>query len=244
MPLRSSDSRSSAAAPRAGAFDPQHQNQTNKQAWNELYASTANFVWGSGPVGFLEEFLRPEVARGRSFARVLDAGTGEGRNLPTLLRVAGSVTACDASEAALAKIPAEVKPHVRLVPCDLAKTPFADASFDFILLCDTVETLPDAGPVLREMRRILAPGGALVCNIPGPEGDVAGVDMVEIGRDEYLYRGRYFYRFFRDQEVSLLLADAGWRVARAETMTWTEPAHPGFRAEPHQHCSRVYLVTG
>lgn len=224
-------------------FDPQHQNQVNKEAWDQLYASTPNLVWGAGAVGFLEDFLRPEIARGRTFGRVLDAGTGEGRNLTFLLELAGSVAACDASEAALAKIPPEIKRRVQLSHCDLASTPFAPASFDFILLCDTVETLPDAVPVLREMRRILAPGGALVCNIPGPEGDVAGIDMTEIGHEEYLYRGRYFYRFFRDQEISQLLAETGWQAERAETMTWTEAAHPGFRAEPHRHRSCVYLLT-
>lgn len=224
-------------------FDLQHQNQANKEAWDRLYASTPKLVWGAGAVGFLEEFLRPEIARGRSFRHVLDAGTGEGRNLSLLLEISGTLTACDASEAALAKIPPEVRRCVRLARCDLAQTPFADAAFDFILLCDTVETLPDAAPVLREMRRILAPGGALVCNIPGPEGDVAGVDMTEIGCDEYLYRGRYFYRFFREQEVTLLLSQTGWQIARAATMTWTEAPHPGFRAKSHRHCSRVYLLT-
>jgi SAM-dependent methyltransferase len=243
MPLRSSHRPSTAGGPPSRHFDPERQNQANKQAWNELYASTSHLVWGSGAVGFLEEFLRPEVARPRSFRRVLDAGSGEGRNLPLLLGVADVLTACDASEAALAKVPARIKPHVRLVPCDLAHTPFAEASFDFILLCDTVETLPDPAPVFREMRRILAPGGALVCNIPGPEGDVAGIDMTEIGRESYLYRDRYFYRFFRDDEVAALFAATGWRAERTETMTWVEPAHPGYRAEAHQHRSRVYLIT-
>jgi SAM-dependent methyltransferase len=224
-------------------FDPQHLNHANKTAWDQLYASTPNLIWGAGAVGFLEEFLRPEIARGRSFRNVLDAGTGEGRNLEFLLQFAGSLTACDASEAALAKMPAEIKQRVRLAHCDLAQSPFAEGTFDFILLCDTVETLPDAAPVFREMRRILAPGGALVCNIPGPEGDVAGIDMTEIGREEYLYRGRYFYRFFREHEISSLLTETGWQTVRAETMTWTESAHPGFRAEPHRHCSRVLLLT-
>ncbi len=224
-------------------FDPQHQNQVNKEAWDELYASTPNMVWGAGAVGFLEEFLRPEIARGRSFGRVLDAGAGEGRNLSLLLQLSRTITACDASEAALAKVSPAIKRHVPLTHCDLASTPFAEASFDFILLCDTVETLPDTAAVLREMRRILAPGGALVCNIPGPEGDVAGIEMTEIGHEEYLYRGRYFYRFFHDHEIALLFAETGWQVARAETMTWTEAAHPGFRAEPHQHRSRVFLLT-
>ncbi len=224
-------------------FDPHQQNQANKEAWNQLYASTPALVWGAGAVGFLEDFLRPEIARGRSFGHVLDAGAGEGRNLGFLSTIAGMLTACDGSQAALAKMPAVLKPRVRMVQCDLAHTPFAPGSFDFILLCDTVETLPDAAPVLREMRRIVAPGGALVCNIPEPEGDVAGIDMTEIGQEEYLYRGRYFYRFFREEDVSSLFTTTGWRPARAETMTWTEAAHPGFRAEAHQHRSRVFLLT-
>jgi SAM-dependent methyltransferase len=223
--------------------DQQNQNLANKQAWDRLYASTSDLVWGAGTVGFLAEFLRPEIAGGRSFRRVLDAATGEGRNLPLLLDLAGELSACDASEAALGKMPAEIKRRVRLAHCDLAQTPFPDASFDFILLCDTVETLPDAAPVFREMLRILAPGGALVCNIPGPEGDVAGIDMTAIGEEKYLYRGSYFYKFFRDHEVAQLLAATGWQAVRSEVMTWTEAPHPGFRLEPHQHRSRVYLLT-
>lgn len=223
--------------------DPQNQNLANKQAWDQLYASTPDLVWGTEAVGFLADFLRPEIAAGRSFRRCLDAATGEGRNLPLLLTVAEELSACDASEAALTKMAPEIKRRVRLAHCDLARTPFPDGSFDFILLCDTVETLPDVTPVFRELRRILAPGGALVCNIPGPEGDVAGIEMTDLGAETYLYRDRYFYKFFRDPEVARLLADTGWQVTRSETMTWTEAPHPGFRATPHQHCSRVYLLT-
>ncbi len=223
--------------------ESQNQNFANKQAWDQLYASTADLVWGAEPVGFLGDFLRPEIAHGRSFRRGLDAATGEGRNLPFLSSLVDELSACDSSEAALMKMPSDIKRRVRLEHCDLARTPFADASFDFILLCDTVETLPDAGPVFREMRRILAPGGALVCNIPGLEGDVAGIEMTELGEEKYLYRGRYFFKFFNDAEVSKLLSATGWQAARRETMTWMESAHPGFRTAAHQHCSRVYLLT-
>ena len=223
--------------------DQQNQNFANKQAWDQLYAATEDLVWGVDPVGFLANFLRPEIARGRSFRRGLDAATGEGRKLPFLCSVVDELSACDSSEAALMKIPPDIKHRVRLEHCDLARTPFADASFDFILLCDTVETLPDAGPVFREMRRILAPGGALVCNIPGLEGDVAGIEMTDTGEERYLYRGRYFFKFFCEHEVAVLLSLTGWQAARKEEMTWTESAHPGFRAEPHQHRSQVYLLT-
>jgi SAM-dependent methyltransferase len=223
--------------------DQHIQNQANKQAWDSLYASTPDLVWGAGAVGFLADFLRPEIANGRSFQRVLDAATGEGRNLPFLLDVAKELFACDASAAALSKLAPDLKQRVRLTHCDLAQTPFPDATFNFILLCDTIETLPDPAPVLREMLRILAPGGALVCNFPGPEGDVAGIDMTEIGEERYLYQGRYFFKFFREQEVATLLSMTGWQSIRNEEMSWTESPHPGFRSEPHQHRSQVYLLT-
>ena len=221
----------------------ENQNAANKQSWERLYASTTDLVWGADSVGFLKQFLGAEIERGRSFARVLDAATGEGRNLPVLLGLAGELTACDSSEAALAKIPAEIKPRLHLMNCDLAQTPFPDGAFDFILLCDTVETLPDAAPVLREMLRILAPGGALACNLPGPEGDVAGIDMTPIGEERYLYQGSYFFRFFRDDEAATLFAATGWQAVRSELITWKEPPHPGFRTEAHQHSSQVYLLT-
>ena len=219
-----------------------NQNNENIQAWDQLYASTTDLVWGSSPVGFIHEFLKVEIAAGRSFKRVLDAATGEGRNLPYLSKIAGSLSACDSSSAALAKIPGEIQKQTNLTHCDLANTPFPNASFDFILLCDTVETLPNAVQVFQEMRRITGPDGALVCNIPGPEGDVAGIEMTSIGEEAYLYKGSYFFKFFRDEEVASLLATTGWLVERVETMTWSEQPHPGFRGEPHQHCSRVYLL--
>lgn len=214
----------------------------NQTAWEGLYASTRDLVWGSEPVGFLRDFIQPEVEAKRCFRRVLDAATGEGRNLPFLLGLAGEVSACDSSEAALGKIPPELRSRVKIARCDLARSPFADSSFDFILLCDTVETLPDPVPVLNELRRILAPGGTLMCNIPGPEGDVAGIEMTPIAGSGYLYRGRFYFRFFKDHEAEELLANCGWEIVRSQTMTWTEAAHPGFRAVPHHHCSRVYLL--
>jgi SAM-dependent methyltransferase len=229
----------------SSARDPliKDRNQHNKQAWDALYASTTQLVWGAEEVGFLSAFLAPEVKAGKSFDRALDAATGEGRNLPFLQRIAHHVSACDSSAAALAKVPAAVRAAVRLEFCDLARTPFPSESFDFILLCDTIETVPDPAPVLREMRRVLAPNGLLVCNFPPPEGDVAGIEMTAIGEERYLYQGRYYFKFFHDEEVKRLLSDTGWQLKRGETMTWQEAPHPEFRPVPHQHCSQVCLLT-
>lgn len=223
---------------------PQDRNRCNKEAWDTLYASTKELIWGMEEAGFLKPFLARERAAGRQFERALDAATGEGRNLPFLQTIAREVCGCDSSAAAMAKIPARIRSSVRLEACDLGRTPFPDDAFNFILLCDTIETVPDPVSVMREMRRIVAPDGVLLCNFPVPEGDVSdGGDMVSIGDNRYLYRGRYYYRFFRDDEVRECLRATGWRLQRAETMVWHEPEHPQFRAGPHQHRSHVCLLS-
>jgi SAM-dependent methyltransferase len=216
--------------------------ERNKNAWSRLYRSTPRLVWGNHPVGFLEPFLAEDLAAGRKFPRVLDAAGGEGRNLPVLARLAGELTLCDASASALEKIPAALAPKVRRVQCDLAKTPFADGAFDFVLLCDVVETLPEPIPALRELHRILVPGGALVCNIPGPEDEVAGVEMTPLGPNRYLYHSEFFYQFLEKQEAVRLLASADFAVERQQLMHWEEEAHPEFRGSVHQHTSRVFLA--
>ncbi len=215
--------------------------ERNKEAWSRLYQSTPRLIWGDRPVGFLEPFVEAALAAVRRFPRVLDAAGGEGRNLPVLSRLAGALTLCDASAAALAKAAAGPAASVRCVQCDLGATPFADGEFDLILLSDVVETLPEPLPVLREMRRILAPGGVLICNIPGPEDEVAGVEMTPLAPNRYLYHAQYFYQFLDEPEAAQLLESAGFRIARQQLMHWEEDAHPEFRGGPHQHTSRVFL---
>ncbi|HEX8639654.1 MAG TPA: class I SAM-dependent methyltransferase [Allosphingosinicella sp.] len=51
--------------------------------------------------------------------------------------------------------------------CDLsAPLPFADGSFDTILLSDVLEHLPDPRHCWSEAARLLAPGGKLILNVP------------------------------------------------------------------------------
>ena len=51
--------------------------------------------------------------------------------------------------------------------CDLTKDlPFADESFDTILLSDVLEHIPTPGRLWWEMRRLLKPGGKLLLNVP------------------------------------------------------------------------------
>lgn len=51
--------------------------------------------------------------------------------------------------------------------CDLAEPlPFADASFDTVILSDVLEHVPDPALVWHEISRVLTPGGKVIMNVP------------------------------------------------------------------------------
>lgn len=220
---------------------PSDLTERNKAAWDQLYRSTPQHIWGSQPVGFLAECLAdlPPVTPDE---RVLDAAAGEGRNLGLLRRLGGRLHACDASAHALAKIPPDQRADVVLTTCDVRALPFPDEHFRVVLLSDVMETLPDPDAVVAEINRVLVPGGALLCNIPGHDDGIAGIDMQPVGGGAYLYRGSYYYRFFDPTEATTLLERNGLHVSRVRLCQWREDAHPEFRPDGHLHVSRVFLA--
>lgn len=214
-------------------------NSRNKSAWEALYASTPESIWGRDPVGFLESFLPDSALLPRG--AVLDAAAGEGRNLPPLLALGRPVIACDASASALAKIPPGLAGAIRTITCDLARVPLPDSSCAFILASDLIETLPDPEPVICELARLLVPGGLLLANIPGSDDGVAGIDMRPAGPG-WMYQEKYYFRFYEHTEATRLLTRAGLVSVRDEICEWVESPHPHFRATAHAHRSQVLLA--
>lgn len=95
--------------------------------------------------------------------RILDLGCGWGRHL-TLLEAAGhDVTGVDLSFHLLRQVP---RPRPRLAAADMRALPFANAAFDAVLNLATSLGLflddDDALASLREVRRVLPPGGRLL----------------------------------------------------------------------------------
>ena len=54
----------------------------------------------------------------------------------------------------------------RIVRGDAQKIPFAEGSFDLVLALDAFEHFPDDVASMREVHRVLAPGGALILTVP------------------------------------------------------------------------------
>jgi ubiquinone/menaquinone biosynthesis C-methylase UbiE len=106
-------------------------------------------------------FMAPvfaSVAAGRTDLRILDCGCGTGHNVP-LLQPYGEVYGFDLVLAGLAL----AKSRTRALVCaDTVRVPFADRSFDLVTSFDMLQSVPDEDEALREMARVLEPGGALV----------------------------------------------------------------------------------
>jgi SAM-dependent methyltransferase len=97
--------------------------------------------------------------RGR---QVLDAGCGAGPGLRFFSARGNRVYGLDQSFYALQRAHQAV-PTAGLLQADLgADLPLASAGFDLVVLADVLEHVTAGGPLLRECRRILRPGGALL----------------------------------------------------------------------------------
>lgn len=97
--------------------------------------------------------------------RVLEVGIGTGLNLP-LYPPHCRITGIDLSEQMLDKAQAKTEElsldNVTLKVMDAAATDFADSEFDRALATYVISAVPDPVAVLREMRRVVKPGGTLV----------------------------------------------------------------------------------
>jgi len=106
--------------------------------------------------------LLNNLARSRKL-KILDAGCGKG-GLLALLSYRGEVMGVDASEEAVNFC--REKYNFKVQPALIQDLPFVDSAFDFIFCVDVIEHLEDDLKAMRELYRVLKPGGFLITTIP------------------------------------------------------------------------------
>lgn len=121
-------------------------------------------------------------------AECLDIGTSTGGNL-RMLKDLGfrRVTGLDASDAAIAFCEAKGLGPVK--KGDVCNLPFEDGRFRFVLATDVIEHVDDDRRALREIDRVLAPGGFVLITVPAFPSLWGLQDDVGQHRRRYL-RGR------------------------------------------------------
>jgi len=110
----------------------------------------------------LEPFRREVVPPARG--RVLEVGVGSGLNLPLYGHAVEALLGLDPSRRLLSMARQRATPGgapPRLLQASATDIPLADGSVDTVILTWTLCSIPNPVAALREMRRVLAPGGAL-----------------------------------------------------------------------------------
>lgn len=137
--------------------------------WDESASAWLAEMEGEGDYGrafVLDPAMRDRL-RGRSFRRALDVGCGEGR-LCRMLRSDGIAAVGLDPTAALLAAARERDPGGRYVEGRAEELPFDDGEFDLVVSCCSLIDIPDHARAIREMARVLAPGGTLfVANLNG-----------------------------------------------------------------------------
>ena len=134
-------------------------------------------------------------------ARILDAGCGSGRNMIELAR-RGTVTGVELSDTSVGL--ARARHTGDVISGSVLQMPFASASFDLAVCLDVLEHLEDDRAALRELRRVVAPGGSLLVTVPAYQWLWSGHDEVN-----------HHYRRYTQRSLRRVAEQAGWQQVRS-----------------------------
>ena len=167
-----------------------------------LYAVEQSHWWYIGRrrilARFVEQICRKVTDRR---PRILDVGCGTGANLLMLSKY-GDAEGVDVSEDALSFCRARGLDKVKLGAGE--ELPYEDGTFDLVTAFDVVEHMDDDLAGLKEMRRVLRPGGRALLFVP--------TFMFLWGLQDDVSHHRRRYRL---PELRRVLEQAGFEVERS-----------------------------
>ena len=133
-----------------------------RQHFEEMYGLEDSYWWFVGRRRMVRNLIRRYAPR-RESLRVLDAGCGTGGTLAALEGV-GEIWGCDISGEALEMC--RLRGFDRLKQSPIERLDFEDESFDVVVSCDVLEHVEDDDAGMREIARVLRPGGICVLTVP------------------------------------------------------------------------------
>lgn len=212
---------------------------------SRIYASTPGDIGEQYEQGMVPSVFAPwatlliERVRPQPSERVLDVACGTGavtRLAAQRVGPGGTVVGTDISPAMLAAARrASEGMSIEWREADATALPFADGSFDLVLCQQGLQFFPDRLAGLREMRRVLVPGGRLGLAVFGPQEQSPGYHALGQALARYVgpQAGRLSPFTLSDVDVLRgMVAAAGFRETeiRGDTLSVRWPSPTEFLA--------------
>lgn len=184
----------------------------DKKFWQRFSSIYARFMSNAAPT-YADACAR--IKPGITGLDVLELACGTGQFTAPLCAAARSWTATDYSPRMLAKAKRRAKATgLCFAVQDATKLDYADASFDAVVIGNALHIMPDPDGALREIRRVLKPGGRLFAPT-----FVRGSVMKNKLRMKFIRMiGLKVYHNWSDAELLDYLAGQGFRVEEHATI--------------------------
>jgi SAM-dependent methyltransferase len=176
--------------------------EMQQHTYSLMYEVEGQHWWFYGRRKIITSFIERIFPRKQTpTPRILDVGCGTGANLE-MLGEFGDAEGVDVSADALSFCRQRGLDHVRLGEAETL--PYSDQSFDLVTALDVVEHLDDDLAGLREMYRVLKPGGHAMMFVP------AFMFLWGVQDDVSHHRRRYTMKQLKEKVTT-----AGFEIERA-----------------------------
>ncbi len=168
-------------------------------AYKTMFSVEDTHWWYIGMAAIFKEIFTHWVPNNN--LRILDEGCGTGGSMHNWLSDFGSVTGLDISMVALEHC--HLRHLNKLILGSICQMPIQSASYDMVTSFDVFyeKTVPEVLTAIKEINRVLLPGGFLVLRVPA-------YNWLHGRHDDAVNTARRFTR----KEISILLRSGGFLV--------------------------------
>lgn len=168
--------------------------------------------------------------------RVLDLGCGQGHTSRMLAEQfpGAAVTGLEYDHALVAYASSNAPATVRFEQGNAASLPYEDASFDFVFTRYLLVHLPDPDATIREMLRVVRPGGFVMAYEPDCTVTVSYPPYDGLATSIYLWQ-KLFARPYMGRELNHRFRQCGARNLTTGGVTGVAPSGDGY--------GRIYRIS-
>lgn len=191
----------------------------------EQYWTAGRAGFSGDHQGYAENFrnwMHSQLQSIPTDAPILEVGCGDASFTRNLAQHSSRVTAIDISAAQIEEN-ILAYPDICFMEHDVSRRfPFPDATFDVIWCSEVLEHLFDPAFAMREMHRVMSPGGRLLVTVPY-HGMFKDVLIALFKWDEHFAPSHPHIRFFTCKTLSKLAAQAGFVEIQTRTCGMNKP---------------------